>query len=270
MKSTLLLIDIGNTRTKWCLLNPLLNDWDFEKFYGVMSNSESPFSQMGNHTLQAIIDEREHIQQIIICNVAQDSVGHLWRQWLMMHLPQTSINEFTSSLTFSKVENHYLAPYDLGNDRWAAIIGGFYFAPQGNYLVVSSGTATTIDYINEELAFEGGLILPGINLMLHALGSKTALLPNLSYQSPQVIPNYSLGHSTDSAILQGVLYSQLGAIQLTLDLNPQIRFLIVSGGNASLLYQHLEAKTNQNLKVILDPFVVFRGLSLWFKDRQES
>ena len=267
MTSKILLIDIGNTRTKWALVDQR-DDWDFKHLYGAISNNESPFTHQHHHPLAAIIEECGSISKVVLCNVAPQSVENTWRQWLMTHLPQVGISNFDSSLKYSKIQNHYQNPNDLGNDRWAAIIGGSFYSPNGNYLVVNSGTATTIDYVNEALQFEGGLILPGINLMLTALGSKTALLSDLSYQSRYDVQQHSLGNSTDSAILQGVLYSQLGAIQMALSLNPKIRHLILSGGNAALLANHLDTKIVKNCAIILDPYLVFRGMALRLNDDQ--
>ena len=65
-----------------------------------------------------------------------------------------------------------------------------------------------------------------------------------------------------------ILFSQLGAIQMTLGLNPKINHLILSGGNASLLANHLDTKAVKNCKIILDPYLVFRGMALHLKDAQ--
>jgi pantothenate kinase type III len=101
-------------------------------------------------------------------------------------------------------------------------------------------------------------------MMLQSLGSKTALLPNLS-QHPQYEVNENIfGNSTESAILQGVLHAQLGSIQYALHHHPKIRHLIISGGNGALIHKNLDLNAVPSCSVTLDPYVIFRGLRLWY------
>jgi type III pantothenate kinase len=263
MNQKLLLVDIGNTRTKWCV-SDLAKDEDFDFVYGALPHSESPFSHLGTNQLPSLIQAKESISHIILCSVASASINSLWHQWFAQHLPGTAISVFDSSLDFVHIQNLYQAPNDLGNDRWAAIIGGYHYGQNGNYLIVNSGTATTIDYVNRDLKFNGGWILPGVNMMLQSLGSKTALLPNLS-QHPQYGVNENIfGNSTESAILQGVLHAQLGSIQFALHHHPEIHHLIISGGNGALIHKNLDLNAFPSCSVTLDPYVIFRGLRLWY------
>ena len=263
MNRKLLLVDIGNTRAKWCV-SEIAQDGDFDFVYGALAHTESPFSHQGMNQLQSLIQVKESISHIIVCSVAGASIDSLWHQWFAQQLPNAAISVFDSSLDFVHIQNLYQAPSDLGNDRWAAIIGGYYYAQDGNYLIVNSGTATTIDYVNCDLKFNGGWILPGVNMMLQSLGSKTALLPNLS-QHPQYEVNENIfGNSTESAILQGVLHAQLGSIQFALHHHPEIRHLIISGGNGALIHKNLDLNTHTSCSVTLDPYVIFRGLRLWY------
>ena len=263
MNRKLLLIDIGNTRAKWCV-SDLAHDGDFDFLYSALPHTESPFSNQGANQLQSLLQVKESIHHIILCSVASSSINTLWHQWLAQQLPNSAISMFDSSLDFFQIQNLYQAPSDLGNDRWAAIIGGYDFAQDGNYLIINSGTATTIDYVNRDLKFNGGWILPGINMMLQSLGSKTALLPNLSQHPHHEINEHIFGNSTESAILQGVLYAQLGSIQFALHHHPEIRHLIISGGNGALIHKNLDLNPYPLCSVTLDPYLIFRGLRLWY------
>ncbi|BDW12181.1 type III pantothenate kinase [Polynucleobacter sp. SHI8] len=263
MNRKLLFVDIGNTRAKWCVSDAVRSE-DFDFVYGALPHTESPFSQQGANQLQSLVQVKDSIFHIILCSVASVSIESIWHQWFAQQLPNSPISVFDSSLNFLPIQNLYQAPSDLGNDRWAAIIGGYHFAKEGNYLIVNSGTATTIDYVNRNLEFNGGWILPGINMMLQSLGSKTALLPNLS-QHPYDEKNENIfGNSTESAILQGVLHAQLGSIQFALHHHPEIRHLIISGGNGALIHKNLDLNTHTSCSVTLDLHVIFRGLRLWY------
>lgn len=104
------------------------------------------------------------------------------------------------------VRNSYDQPGRLGADRWAAMIGARGKVP-GACLVVCAGTATTVDWLDAAGTFRGGLILPGVRLMLGALARNTAQLP-LAEGEFRDEP-----HNTMDAIVSGCLHAQAGAIE---------------------------------------------------------
>jgi type III pantothenate kinase len=76
------------------------------------------------------------------------------------------------------VRNGYDHPIRLGVDRWVALVGArnrilAREAPRP-ILVVKVGTAVTVDALDTDGRFLGGLILPGFGLMLRALEMGTA------------------------------------------------------------------------------------------------
>ena len=79
------------------------------------------------------------------------------------------------------VTNRYANPSQLGADRWAAIVAARRRATAGGQspmpvVVVNAGTAVTIDALDADGVFRGGVILPGMRLMLQALAEKTSAL----------------------------------------------------------------------------------------------
>ena len=104
------------------------------------------------------------------------------------------------------VRNGYDQPERLGADRWAALIGAR-SKLQSACLVVCAGTATTADWLDGTGKFRGGLILPGMNLMLSALARNTAQLPHASGDYREEPSN------TMDAIVSGCLHAQAGAIE---------------------------------------------------------
>ena len=85
----------------------------------------------------------------------------------------------TASAAACGVTNRYARPTQLGADRWASLIAAWrrstatdLFPPA--CVVVNAGTAVTIDALDANGVFHGGLILPGMRLMLEALAEKTA------------------------------------------------------------------------------------------------
>ena len=79
------------------------------------------------------------------------------------------------------VVNRYATPAQLGPDRWASLVAArrralHEPAARRACIVVNAGTAVTIDALDADGVFQGGLILPGIRLMLQALADNTAAL----------------------------------------------------------------------------------------------
>src|SRR5690606_11291794 len=111
------------------------------------------------------------------------------------------------------LSNGYARPGQLGTDRWVAMLGLWAHPrhqPCGAAVVTqrlaSFGTATTIDTISPLGRFEGGVILPGLRLMLTSLVSGTANLP-LAGGSSVAFPS-----DTHQAIATGALAAQAGAV----------------------------------------------------------
>lgn len=172
------------------------------------------------------------IERIFACNVAGGAVAaRIEGLAATLGLPLTW---FRSSAACCGVVNGYDNPLQLGADRWAALIGarGLH---AGHALVVMAGTATTIDRLDADGRFRGGLILPGLELMRQSLAHNTAGLPEArgSYRD--------LPTNTDDAIISGVLQATLGAIErMARFLAPQDFRVILSGGAAETLAPHLD------------------------------
>ena len=124
------------------------------------------------------------------------------------------------------VKNGYRVPAQLGCDRWAALIAAWRVTGTAG-LVVSCGTATTIDALADSGEFIGGLILPGIALMQRSLTDATAQLPSCqgSYRK--------FPRSTADAILSGAIQATCGAIRRQHDLLGFADAPVLLGGGAA-------------------------------------
>jgi type III pantothenate kinase len=125
------------------------------------------------------------------------------------------------------VGNGYDHPDQLGADRWAALIGARALH-RGDCLVVMCGTATTVDLLRADGRFEGGLILPGIDLMRASLASGTADLPAAAGAFAEQPRN------TFDAIASGAIQATAGAIErMFRQLDPaRDPLCLLSGGAA--------------------------------------
>jgi type III pantothenate kinase len=81
--------------------------------------------------------------------------------------------------------------------------------PENDTVIVSAGTAITVDCLAGGTRFVGGAIMPGIRMQLHSLASATAQLPALEL-TPGA-PSWC-GISTESCIRVGVVRGTAGAV----------------------------------------------------------
>jgi type III pantothenate kinase len=130
------------------------------------------------------------------------------------------------------VASRYDNPAQLGADRWAALIAAWGRCSSA-CLVVSAGTATTIDSLGATGEFTGGRILAGVDLMKKALAANTAGLP-LQQGRYAADPR-----NTADAIESGCLEAQAGAIERCHARLPAGAPCLVTGGAAAAIAARL-------------------------------
>lgn len=211
-----LCIDSGNTRLKWALHEA--GKWVRA---GVLPHAELK-------RLRQVLPKQGVSDGVIGCNVAGAAKGKQIEAALSMPVRWVSAERRRCGVT-----NAYQDEARLGADRWAALIGAHALCPQ-TALVVLAGTATTIDLLNADGVHQGGLILPGLTMMLESLATGTAGLP-ASRGNYQAQPT-----NTEDALASGAIHATLGAIQRMYAQLPPGAICLLSGGAAEFLHPHLE------------------------------
>lgn len=221
-----LLIDAGNTRVK---LGWVLPDGSRESQAGAYAHDE-----IGRALPQWLRGLPEPPRAALGVNVAGAALGEAITD--LCGTVGCAVQWQRSPDAAFGMRNGYRQPAQLGADRWLALLGlwasprhGRAAEPKTVQVLASFGTATTVDTVSGDGRFEGGLILPGLELMLRSLASGTANLP-LATGAPASFPT-----DTHEAITTGVLAAQAGAILRQLltarDRFPRQRLqLAVSGG----------------------------------------
>jgi type III pantothenate kinase len=148
-------------------------------------------------------------------------------------------------------------PSEAGADRLVNAIGA-HIAYPGELIVIDSGTATTLDVIAADGAFEGGVIAPGINLSMEALHNAAAKLPRVAIQKPQRV----VGTDTVGAMQSGVFWGYVGLIEGLITRIKAERddalTVVATGGVASLFHGATLAIDH------FDPDLTIRGmLEIW-------
>jgi len=197
-----LAIDIGNTRLKWALYaapHPgatllhhgatFLEAID-ELAETAWSGLPEPSSMLGSIVANEGIRRRTE-EQLELWDVEP--------RWVV------------SSASAGGVTNGYDHPNRLGVDRWVAMIGArqrvLARGPALPVLVVMVGTAVTVDALDVDGRFLGGLILPGFGLMLRALEMGTAGLKAPTGEAVDFPTN------TSDALMSGGSDAMAGAVE---------------------------------------------------------
>lgn len=212
-------LDSGNSRIKWGV-----HDGERWLAQGAVAHVE-----VGQ--LAGLVAAWPAPERVLLANVAGAGAGERIREQLAAW--RTPIHEVASSPRAAGVTNLYETPQRLGVDRWCALIGARSLVGTAA-IVVMAGTATTIDSLDADGQFLGGLILPGVDLMLGALARETAGLPFAAGQ------HRPWPRCTDDAIVSGAIEAQAGAIERAWQRLPAAnKTCLLSGGNAGQLAKAL-------------------------------
>jgi type III pantothenate kinase len=214
----ILCIDSGNSRIKWGL-------YQDGRWLETVAVDHEKRAKMADLPRRLPMPER-----VMLSNVAGNGAATAIRQALA---PWAAVLvEVESTTAAAGVTNLYANPARLGVDRWCALIGARGLG-SGPCVVVMAGTATTVDTLDGDGRFLGGLILPGLDLMRRSLARDTAGLP--------LAAGHYVTHPrcTDDAIISGCLEAQCGAIERACArLGPGASCLL-SGGAAAAIGEHL-------------------------------
>lgn len=243
-----LAIDIGNTRLKWALYpatephtQPIAQGAEF--LSNIPSLPDNGWSGLGvkpSHMLGCCAASdavRKQVQRLI------DNKWGAHSQWIVP-------KEQEAGLT-----NGYDKPSRLGADRWVAMIGAWQHNLAADceptpLVVVMVGTAVTVEAIDINGTFLGGLILPGHGIMLRALETGTA---GLNVPTGEVCP---FPTNTSDALTSGGTYAIAGAVRRMWDslrshsdIPPRV---LMTGGAGWKMLPHMSMPCELVENVIFD------------------
>lgn len=258
---TILTIDAGNTRIKFALYDLEKNLAHPMKLCAIehmsLSRSTERRAKLDLYLLYEMLD-RKKIDYCIGCCVAGKEIKLQLENYLQQYglkVEWISATEECCGLT-----NSYTQPTQLGADRFVNMVSAW-----NQYhtacLVVSAGTAMTIDALSDTGVFIGGIIIPGLHMMQDALLQKTAEIQQKILQGATEIYTSEFKHlplNTQDAVFSGALMSLAGAIdRLRLELNfiqPKEVLCVMTGGDAELIKSLIKGK------VEYQPYLLLNGL----------
>lgn len=238
-----LLFDIGNTRLKWAYF------CDGE----VHSSASADASSLDRDTLHQLFGKSPKPDSIWISNVGSKKVLSELLSWFGDEFG-LSPNVIRVTESCCGIRNRYRTQAALGVDRWLAAIGARRVMAEGHLIIIDAGTAVTIDWLSERNNFEGGVILPGFNLMHKALIDNTAGIKADYSESHQII-----GRTTEECVNSGVVYGLIGAIEhIVMQMQQEIGMptkVILTGGSAATI------EATSDLDLTVQPELVLLGVA---------
>lgn len=146
---------------------------------------------------------------------------------------------------------NYKSVETLGVDRLLAAIGAWRVR-QKACVVVDVGTACTVDYIDRQGVFQGGVIMPGLSMLEKSLQQHTPELPSVERELPDAWP----GKTTRECLQWGVTGSFVDAIEATLARYDNLGEydILLTGGEHEILRTYIDRS------MLPDRLLVFRGM----------
>lgn len=157
---------------------------------------------------------------------------------------------------------HVDIPSQVGSDRIVAAVAALaeYKAP---LVLIDMGTATTIEVVEPENVYMGGVIFPGVMVSLDSLTSRAAQLPGISLDKPKNI----IGKNTVDCMRSGMMYGTAAMLDGMIDriaeeLGHQST-IVATGGMAQFitpLCRH---------EIILEKELLLKGLNIIYKKNKQ-
>ncbi|MBR5471723.1 MAG: type III pantothenate kinase [Oscillibacter sp.] len=122
-------------------------------------------------------------------------------------------------------------------------------------ITIDMGTATTVGLITEGRNYEGGMLLPGVNVSLEALSRRAAQLPDISLQHPKAL----IGKNTEDCMRSGIVYGTAGMLDGIIDrirdmFPGKFVTVVATGGNAPVIVKYARNK------IVYDKYLLMDGL----------
>ncbi|WP_075591599.1 type III pantothenate kinase [Labilibacter marinus] len=231
-----LVIDEGNTFTKIGV---------FDK--GDLIHSDS--SKNPDKSLFSKLQQSFSIDQLIISSVKTDytKVNDVLDKF---NISNINTSHILNASSFLPIKNNYKTPHTMGKDRIAALVGGFKLYPSTPLLIIDSGTAITVDYLNENGTFLGGNISPGLQTRFNALHQNTEKLPLLNQHDHSPFMGLCTDEAIWSGVQNGILFEVEGYINHFNELNNSTK-TILTGGDAYFFAKNLKNPIFVHLNLVL-------------------
>jgi len=252
-----LLLDVGNTCLKWAVL-----EWGWKQSrlgqYGSCRHGGKDVAS----SLATVWSALPVVDRVLLASVAGAGIDDELQSWVKKTWG-LQIERLISPATGSGIVNAYADPDRLGVDRWAALIAARQLSA-GPVCVVDCGTAVTIDRLDAEGRHQGGLILPGLAMMMQALSSGAEKLSGDVLTDDVWVTQKvaGLAQDTGSALAAGVLTTLVAAIDRVVNDTDRVNgaaACILTGGDGAMLLPLLAGQWLHRPHLVLEGMAQIAG-----------
>lgn len=238
----IILTDIGNSRTKYCVVNGSARSAPI-----AVANESLSNDFFNEHFIDA--------SKVIVASVSDKELTEEIRTWCQLN--NISCQSVVSESEKNNVVSAYQVPSQLGVDRWLALIGAAELFPHKNILIIDAGTATTFDLLAANGQHQGGWIMAGINTLISSVLANTTHVKASDREKESLL----FGINTSENVHNAAWASTVGAVNLAITQAEQkgiiLDEVIFTGGNGVVLSTLMSCQN----RVIED--LVFSGLQAY-------
>jgi type III pantothenate kinase len=255
----LLAIDVGNTQTHLGMFrgDQLVEHWRFAtvRFATADELATKIASLLELSDLRLLSD----VDAAIVSSVVP-TLAHEYEQLMARYLDGNGALVGPSLKTGMPIRID--TPQELGADRLVNAVAAFDRVGDA-CIAVDFGTAINYDVVSSRGEYLGGVISPGIEISLEALGARAARLPRVDIEKPR----HAIGKGTREAIQSGVVYGFAGQVdgilgRLREELDEEAT-AIATGGFAGAIVPFCEQVDE------VDDLLTLTGLKLiWERNRR--
>ena len=220
-----LLIDVGNSRVKWLLVDNEFDD-SLEIHYGNISDLENFIKEIDVSKTEVLLAAVNQTQEL---------------STLLNNSGFRKVTIARSQLEQAGVINSYDQAERMGIDRWLAMIAAHASSLQRNekqgVIVVDAGSALTIDVLKSDGVHLGGYIVPGLLMAQSALFANTERVVRYdeAIDSGSQLGKYNkLGNNTLQCVEYGVINQLVALVQSVIDQHSGYE-IIFTGGDGEML-----------------------------------
>ena len=238
----ILLLDIGNSRIKWC--------WHADgRWFG---DGAVGRNRGAAGTAFPFFDSAPaRPEAVLAANVAGDQTAAALTLAVRQNwdLPV----EFARTRSrWGALRNGYEDPRQLGVDRWLTLVAAC-GQPDEAVCVVDAGTALTVDLLEPGGRHLGGYIVPGLDLMEASLEVRTGEIRlRAGATGASARAGSQPGRDTRSAMRQGAALAAAGLIERAQALMSCSPLTLVTGGDAEVLLGLLPARSQHRPRLVLE------------------
>ncbi len=228
----ILLIDVGNTHTVFGTTNDgkTFKKWRFST--GKYETEDELFSHILPLMEKEKISPRD-IGNIIVCSVVP-SLNHIMQRFAEKYFEKKPIWVEAED---GVIRWNVKAPCEIGADRVANVIGA-YHEYGSSCVILDFGTAITIDLLLEG-TYEGGVIMPGLLTMVHALFTGTAKLPLVDLKPPIETIGKDTGSNIQIGVIKGSAHAVNGLIEdIKREYGKNIP-VVITGGQSKVIAKYV-------------------------------